>query len=139
MAEMWAPSVDDVPFVASVAPTSCLQRALRRAKGQIEKPEIEDLKTPYHSEGVPTPSASSDSLDIGDLKQALGAVHAEGGLTRNYAPIAEYEGRHRWDPRAEWTNAEEKRVVRKVSSKSIFRADGTFLLVRQWLIDISID
>ena len=77
---------------------SLLQRALRKVKEQIEKLLVEDLKTPYHSEGIPTPSTSSNSLDIGDLKQALGAVYAEGGLTRDYSPIAEYEGRHRWDP-----------------------------------------
>jgi len=139
MAEMCTPSADDVPSVVSATPASRLQRALRKAKGQIETPVAEDLKAPYHSESVPTPSTSSDSLDIGDLKQALGIVYAEGGLTRDYAPIAKYEGRHRWDPRAQWTNAEEKRVVRKVSSKRNFKVDSTFLLVQQWLIDIGTD
>jgi hypothetical protein len=119
MAEMWAPSVDDAPIVASATQTSRLQRVLRKAKGQIENPVDEDLKKPYISEGNPTPSTSSDSLDIGDLKQALGAVYAEGGLTRDYAPIAAYEGRHRWDPRAEWTEAEEKRLVRRVRNHNI--------------------
>ena len=33
-----------------------------------------------------------------------------------YAPIAEYEGAHRYDPKFEWTAKEEKRVVRRVSS-----------------------
>ena len=32
-----------------------------------------------------------------------------------YKPIDTYEGRHRYDPTFEWTPAEEKRVVRKVS------------------------
>jgi len=136
---MCTPSADDVPSVVSATPASRLQRALRKAKGQIETPVAEDLKAPYHSKSVPTPSTSSDSLDIGDLKQALGIVYAEGGLTRDYAPIAKYEGRHRWDPRAQWTNAEEKRVVRKVSSKRNFKVDSTFLLVQQWLIDIGTD
>jgi hypothetical protein len=33
---------------------------------------------------------------------------------RFYKPIPEYEGIHRWDPDFEWTEAEEKAVVRKV-------------------------
>jgi hypothetical protein len=109
-------SVHHPPIAVTNANTSRLQWALRKAKGQIEKPADEDLKKPYISEGIPSPSTSSDSLDVGDLKQALGAVYAEGGLTRDYAPIAEYEGRHRWDPRAEWTEAEERMLVRRVSN-----------------------
>lgn len=35
---------------------------------------------------------------------------------RYYKPIPEYEGIHRWDPEFEWTEAEEKAVVKKVSS-----------------------
>lgn len=33
---------------------------------------------------------------------------------RYYKPIPEYEGYHRWDPDFEWTEEEEKAVVRKV-------------------------
>jgi hypothetical protein len=33
---------------------------------------------------------------------------------RYYKPIPEYEGAHRWDPDFEWTEAEEKAVVKKV-------------------------
>ena len=36
-------------------------------------------------------------------------------LESHYAPIEQYEGRHRYDPKFEWTPQEEKRVVRKVS------------------------
>lgn len=31
-----------------------------------------------------------------------------------YKPIPEYEGAHRWDPDFEWTEEEEKAVVKKV-------------------------
>mgnify|MGYP003623076959 CR=1 FL=1 len=82
-----APSADEALPAASNAHTSRLQRALRKAKGQVEKPVDEDLKRPYASEVDHTPSTSSESLDIGDLKQAQGEVYAEGGLTRNYAPM----------------------------------------------------
>lgn len=33
---------------------------------------------------------------------------------RYYKPIPEYEGFHRWDPDFEWTEEEEKRMIRKV-------------------------
>lgn len=33
---------------------------------------------------------------------------------RYYKPIPEYEGAHRWDPDFEWTEAEEKAVLKKV-------------------------
>lgn len=32
-----------------------------------------------------------------------------------YKPIEAYEGRHRYDPKFEWDNKEERRIVRKVS------------------------
>jgi hypothetical protein len=31
-----------------------------------------------------------------------------------YRPIDSYEGLHRWDPEFEWTEDEEKKIVRKV-------------------------
>lgn len=34
-----------------------------------------------------------------------------------YKPIATYEGAHRWDPNFEWTEQEEKRMIRKVNMK----------------------
>lgn len=33
---------------------------------------------------------------------------------RYYKPIPTYEGIHRWDPDFEWTEEEEKRLIRKV-------------------------
>ncbi len=41
-------------------------------------------------------------------------VYASGVSADFYEPIPEYEGRHRYDPSAEWTEKEEKRLVRKV-------------------------
>lgn len=32
----------------------------------------------------------------------------------SYQPADEYEGRHRWDPAATWTEKEEKSVIRKI-------------------------
>lgn len=41
-------------------------------------------------------------------------VWAAGASAGMYEPIPEYEGRHRYDPTAEWTEGEEKRLVRRV-------------------------
>ena len=36
---------------------------------------------------------------------------------RHYKPIDTYEGIHRWDPDFEWEEEEEKKIVRKVTTK----------------------
>ncbi|KAF4772082.1 hypothetical protein HAV15_004913 [Penicillium sp. str.  len=41
-------------------------------------------------------------------------VLAGGGSLEFYEPIPEYEGRHRYDPLAEWTEKEEKQLVRRL-------------------------
>lgn len=38
------------------------------------------------------------------------------GDVRHYKPMPEYEGLHRWDPEFEWSELEEKKVLRKVRS-----------------------
>lgn len=35
-------------------------------------------------------------------------------LERFYVPVDTYEGRHRYDPKAQWTAEEEKTLVRRV-------------------------
>ena len=60
--------------------------------------------------------ASSDDVSIGAKPQRGGEAFASGGQTRFYEPCENYEGRHRWDPKAEWTDKEEKRIIRKVRS-----------------------
>lgn len=49
------------------------------------------------------------------LGESDGGVWASGGGIENYKPIPEYEGAHRYDPHFEWTENEEKRLVRRVS------------------------
>lgn len=46
--------------------------------------------------------------------QGNGNAFADGGATELYEPIPEYEGRHRYDPTADWTEKEEKKLVRRV-------------------------
>src|SRR3954465_5485951 len=88
--------------------------------------------------GGPAPAASSTGDDKSDYetgvstdgvrhrghldiiraaKQAEGETFASGGETRYYEPIDTYEGKHRWDPNAEWTEQEERRLVRKLDWK----------------------
>lgn len=112
---------------ASVPPvkTPWLKTFVRKARGQIDLPPKQNI-TPisvqysaYSKEGdVQVSVLQSDSDDsaiaVGLQKQARGAAYAEGGLTKFYEPIPEYEGRHRWDPTAEWNPAEEKKLVRTV-------------------------
>lgn len=45
-----------------------------------------------------------------------GDAFAGGGSVELYEPVPEYEGRHRYDPKAEWTEKEERRLVRRVGS-----------------------
>lgn len=47
-----------------------------------------------------------------------GGVLAGGGSVELYAPIPEYEGKHRYDPTAEWTEKEEKVLVRRVRTST---------------------
>ena len=62
--------------------------------------------------------ASSIGSDSDDSHQYVtGDVFAQGGQQQFYEPIAEYEGRHRYDPTAQWTEAEEKRLVRRVGAE----------------------
>jgi hypothetical protein len=58
-----------------------------------------------------------DIDSIRAAKQTQGEAFALGGDTRFYEPIDSYEGKHRWDPKAEWTPEEEKRVIRKLDWK----------------------
>lgn len=71
---------------------------------------------------------SSKSLSSLDSKQPIvqqtpvpttknavkSGVLAAGGSVEFYEPIAEYEGKHRYDPLAEWTEKEEQLLVRRV-------------------------
>lgn len=59
-----------------------------------------------------TASSKTASLRVGESE---GGVIALGGNLDNYRPIAEYEGAHRFDPSYQWTENEEKRLVRRVS------------------------
>lgn len=72
---------------------------------------------------IPTrdePSKSSlgsltDTRDIENENNPDLSVFNDAKAYEIYKPIEKYEGRHRFDPRATWAVAEEKKLVRKVS------------------------
>ena len=78
-------------------------------------PGLEDSDT----KAVPQVSTTSDSdsSSFGGRRGYIKPVDCAFDTTedpRYYKPIPEYEGIHRWDPDFEWTEEEEKAVVKKV-------------------------
>lgn len=64
---------------------------------------------------VPKLLPNVDATDPAVLfKRAEGKTFETESLEDFYKPIAEYEGAHRYDPKFEWEEKEEKRVVRKI-------------------------
>lgn len=62
-------------------------------------------------------TGSSTSLSDDEPRRATAPTDCAFDATEDpelYRPIASYEGAHRWDPNYEWTEQEEKRLVRKV-------------------------
>lgn len=67
-------------------------------------------------------SDESNDSDVDDdnideeasLKSAAKSFPADEGLEVFYKPVDGYEGAHRFDPKFQWTAAEEGKVVRKV-------------------------
>lgn len=57
---------------------------------------------------------SDNDSSLNKRANFTGDAFVSGGAVELYAPIPQYEGKHRYDPTAEWTAAEEKKLVRKV-------------------------
>lgn len=71
--------------------------------------------TDYSAERkVAIPEPETEPVPVGDRLRGTGDAFALGASADLYEPIPEYEGKHRYDPSAEWTEAEEKKLVRKV-------------------------
>lgn len=73
----------------------------------------------YDTKAVPQVTATSDSDSSSSFGRRghIKPVDCAFDTTedpRYYKPIPEYEGAHRWDPDFEWTEEEEKAVVKKV-------------------------
>lgn len=66
---------------------------------------------PVRNDGLPSSTADFDTNGNDTLDES---VFADGRTTEVYAPIEKYEGRHRFDPKATWTEEEEANLVRRV-------------------------
>lgn len=64
---------------------------------------------------VDTSSSNDGSVRLGESE---GGVFATGGNIESYKPIPEYEGAHRYDPKFQWSDAEERKLVRRVCGLS---------------------
>lgn len=80
-----------------------------RGRGQGQ-----DSAFAVHIEAPSETSSASTPIDEFSKDIAVTEDVAEPGLERYYQPIDKYEGRHRYDPKARWTEAEEKALIRKV-------------------------
>lgn len=74
----------------------------------------------YDSKDTTKVHSTSDSASASSIEERRGTVKVVDCAfdttedPRYYKPIESYEGYHRWDPEFEWTEEEEKAVVRKV-------------------------
>ncbi|KAF9892835.1 hypothetical protein FE257_000424 [Aspergillus nanangensis] len=80
------------------------------------------------------PSGSSSStLGVAEQRQAKDFNDCAFDTSedpRYYKPIPSYEGIHRWDPEFEWTEQEEKRVLRKIDLRVCTFACVTFFALQ---------
>jgi hypothetical protein len=93
------------------------------ATSSISEPKV---GYPDAKDGAETPDAKTGAAPTAyvDLRlgESDGGVYAVGGTLASYEPIEKYEGKHRYDPQFEWTEKEEKKLVRRVCDCPITNA-----------------
>ncbi|KAL5001224.1 major facilitator superfamily domain-containing protein [Aspergillus recurvatus] len=91
-----------------------------------------DDETKKGPDAVVESAASSDAgnKDRRRFKEYNEAAFDQSEDPRFYKPIPEYEGIHRWDPDFDWTEEEEKRLVRKVDWRICTFACITFFALQ---------
>jgi hypothetical protein len=73
-------------------------------------------------------SSSKGDFDTNVTETADGTVFDDSRTADIYAPIEKYEGAHRFDPKATWTEEEELSLVRRV------RIDVLFAKTMNWVM-----
>ena len=63
-----------------------------------------------------TSLTSSQEDELENDNNVFGSVFSDSRAVEFYKPIEKYEGRHRFDMHATWSDEEEKKLIRKVSS-----------------------
>ncbi|KAF3014341.1 hypothetical protein E8E15_003623 [Penicillium rubens] len=87
-------------------------------------------------DGVKTARVSASNADGSDEEwQKSDQQKGEGTFGAGeghhfYRPIDSYEGLHRWDPNFQWTEKEEKRIVRKIDARVCTFACVTFFALQ---------
>ena len=77
-------------------------RGMDDAKEKAFIVDLADSEISSHNLANDEPGKADDAETVGTR------------LQKYYAPIDNYEGRHRYDPKAKWTPEEEKRLVRRL-------------------------
>ncbi|KAJ5624293.1 hypothetical protein N7510_000602 [Penicillium lagena] len=93
-------------------------------------PDNEETKA---AAAVSAKSGSSTSLSVTGRRGQYKDIDSTFDTTedpRYYKPIPDYEGIHRWDPEFEWTEEEEKKVVRKIDLRVCTFACMTFFALQ---------
>jgi hypothetical protein len=100
-----------------------ISRVFRTARAELSADApgpVPDLKPTSDSKTLLVDDRSSTSSGISEQETFLNA-----GLEDYYLPIDSYEGRHRFDPTFQWTQAEEKKLVRKVTALKSIRTQAS--------------
>ncbi|KAJ5692210.1 transporter [Penicillium macrosclerotiorum] len=102
----------------------------------IEETKFDAGAKDYGSKDASQVSATSDSASVSSLESRRGRIKPSDCAfdttedPRYYKPIPEYEGIHRWDPEFEWTEDEEKAVVKKIDWRVCTFACVTFFALQ---------
>lgn len=84
---------------------------------------------PVRDDGL---GAAKDELDNNVNDSVDESVFSDGRTADVYTPIEKYEGRHRFDPKATWTEEEEIALVRRVSPSRIEETDMKIAKLTQY-------
>jgi len=105
-------------LVTPVGP--CRFRSFSRSHANMTTEETKNVSTgagDYDAKVAPQIASTSDDSSFTDRRGPVKSDDCAFDTTedpRYYKPIPEYEGIHRWDPDFDWTEEEEKAVVKKV-------------------------
>ncbi|EPS26692.1 hypothetical protein PDE_01630 [Penicillium oxalicum 114-2] len=104
--------------------------AIEEAKVFAPGLETTDTKALPNVSSASDIDSSSTSSNPQTRKRPLDSTFDTTEDPRYYKPIPEYEGIHRWDPEFEWTEEEEKAVVKKIDWRVCTFACVTFFALQ---------
>ncbi len=78
------------------------------------------------SDSVATSNSGSvnENVEASGTSNVHGSVFNDSGAAQFYQPIEKYEGRHRFDPKATWTDEEERKLIRTVQPSTMTCTHG---------------